>query len=83
MYFVKESLRQGGVIEALGAGMRAYRRRRNAAPACSNVTESQLARAGAYRNAPCAFPNMAPGELAHPSFAHRHRHALVRPIERA
>jgi len=85
MYFVKESLRQGGVIEALGAGC-VLTGGGAMLPGMLDVTESQL-RVPARTGMPVRLSNM-PGELAHPSFAtaigmllYAHRTRVTRAAE--
>ena len=53
-HFVRESLRQGGVLEALGAGCRPHRRRRHVARHARPGGEP-VARAGPHRHAGAAF----------------------------
>ena len=74
LYFVKESLRQGGVVDALGAGC-VLTGGGAMLPGMLDVTESQL-RVPARTGMPVRLSNM-PGELVHPSFCHRHWNALV------
>jgi len=85
MYFVKESLRQGGVIEALGAGC-VLTGGGAMLPGMLDVTESQL-RVPARTGMPVRLSNM-PGELAHPSYAtaigmllYAHRTRVTRAAE--
>jgi len=66
MYYVKESLRYGGVIEALGAGCVLTGGGAMLA-GMLDVTESQL-RVPARTGMPVRLPNM-PGELNHPTWA--------------
>jgi cell division protein FtsA len=66
LYYVKESLRQGGVIEALGAGC-VLTGGGAMLPGMLDVTESQL-RVPARTGVPVRLSNM-PGELVNPSFA--------------
>jgi cell division protein FtsA len=66
MYFVKESLRQGAVVEALGAGC-VLTGGGAMLPGMLDVTESQL-RVPARTGMPVRLSQM-PGELAHPAFA--------------
>ncbi len=66
MYFVKESLRQGAVVEALGAGC-VLTGGGAMLPGMLDVTESQL-RVPARTGMPVRLSHM-PGELAHPAFA--------------
>jgi cell division protein FtsA len=65
-YFVKESLRHGGVVDALGAGC-VLTGGGALLPGLLDVTESQL-RVPARTGMPVRLSHM-PGELAHPSFA--------------
>ncbi|HEY1984184.1 MAG TPA: cell division protein FtsA [Terracidiphilus sp.] len=65
-YFVKESLRQGGVVDALGAGC-VLTGGGAMLPGMLDITESQL-RVPARTGMPVRLSNM-PGELAHPSFS--------------
>ena len=76
MYFVKESLRQGGVVDALGAGC-VLTGGGATLPGMLDVTESQL-RVPARTGMPVRLSNM-PGELVHPAFCDADRHALVCP----
>lgn len=85
MYFVKESLRQGGVIEALGAGC-VLTGGGAMLPGMLDITESQL-RVPARTGMPVRLSNM-PGELAHPSFStaigmllYAHRTRVTRAAE--
>jgi cell division protein FtsA len=66
LYFVKESLRQGGVVDALGAGC-VLTGGGAMLPGMLDVTESQL-RVPARTGLPVRLSNM-PGELVHPSFS--------------
>jgi cell division protein FtsA len=66
LYFVKESLRQGGVVDALGAGC-VLTGGGAMLPGMLDVTESQL-RVPARTGMPVRLSQM-PGELVHPSFA--------------
>jgi len=66
LYFVKESLRQGGVAEALGAGC-VLTGGGAMLPGILDVTESQL-RVPARTGTPVRLSNM-PSELVHPAFA--------------
>jgi cell division protein FtsA len=66
LYFVKESLRQGGVVEALGAGC-VLTGGGAMLPGMLDVTESQL-RVPARTGMPVRISHM-PGELAHPGFS--------------
>ena len=75
LYFVRESLRQGGVLDALGAGC-VLTGGGAMLPGMLDVTESQL-RVPARTGMPVRLSNM-PGELAHPGFRHGHWHAVVR-----
>ncbi len=65
-YFVKESLRHGGVVDALGAGC-VLTGGGALLPGLLDVTESQL-RVPARTGMPVRLSHM-PGEIAHPSFA--------------
>jgi cell division protein FtsA len=65
-YFVKESLRQGGVVDALGAGC-VLTGGGAMLPGMLDITESQL-RVPARVGAPVRLSNM-PAELVHPSFS--------------
>ena len=75
MYFVKESLRQGGVVDALGAGC-VLTGGGAMLPGMLDVTESQL-RVPARTGMPVRLSQYA-GELNSPSFRSGHRHASVR-----
>lgn len=66
LYFVRESLRQGGVLDALGAGC-VLTGGGATLPGMLDVTESQL-RVPARIGVPVRLSNM-PGELINPSFA--------------
>jgi cell division protein FtsA len=66
LYFVKETLRQGGVVEALGAGC-VLTGGGAMLPGMLDVTESQL-RVPARTGMPVRLSQM-PGELVHPGFA--------------
>jgi cell division protein FtsA len=66
MYFVRESLRQGGVIDALGAGC-VLTGGGSLLPGMLDVTESQL-RVPARTGLPVRLPQM-PSALNHPSWA--------------
>jgi cell division protein FtsA len=66
LYFVKESLRQGGVVEALGAGC-VLTGGGSTLPGMLDVTESQL-RVPARIGVPVRLSNM-PTELVHPAFS--------------
>jgi cell division protein FtsA len=66
MYYVKESLRYGGVVDALGAGC-VLTGGGALLPGLLDVTESQL-RVPARTGMPVRLSHM-PGELAHPSFS--------------
>lgn len=66
LYYVRDSLRQGGVIEALGAGC-VLTGGASLLPGMLDVTESQL-RVPARTGMPVRLSHM-PGELAHPGFA--------------
>jgi cell division protein FtsA len=66
MQFVKESLRQGGVFEALGAGC-VLTGGGAMLPGMLDVTESQL-RVPARTGLPVRLSQM-PGELVHPGFS--------------
>ena len=79
LYYVKESLRQGGVVDALGAGC-VLTGGGAMLPGMLDVTESQL-RVPARTGMPVRLSNM-PGELVHPGvstaigmllYAHRTR----------
>jgi cell division protein FtsA len=85
LYFVKESLRQGGVVEALGAGC-VLTGGGAMLPGMLDVTESQL-RVAARTGMPVRLSHM-PGELVHPSFAtaigmllYAHRTRVTRAAE--
>jgi len=85
LFFVKESLRQGGVFEALGAGC-VLTGGGAMLPGMLDVTESQL-RVPARTGMPVRLSNM-PGELAHPSFStaigmllYAHRTRVTRAAE--
>ena len=66
LYFVRESLRHGGVLDALGAGC-VLTGGGALLPGMLDVTESQL-RVPARTGLPVRLSQM-PGELVHPSFA--------------
>ena len=66
LYFVKESLRQGGVVDALGAGC-VLTGGGAMLPGMLDVTESQL-RVPARTGMPVRLSHM-PGELVHPSLS--------------
>jgi cell division protein FtsA len=66
LYFVRESLRQGGVVEALGAGC-VLTGGGAMLPGMLDITESQL-RVPARTGLPVRLSNM-PGELIHPGFS--------------
>jgi cell division protein FtsA len=85
MYFVKETLREGGVLEALGAGC-VLTGGGAMLPGMLDVTESQL-RVSARTGVPVRLSNM-PGELVNPSFAtaigmllYAHRTRVTRAAE--
>jgi cell division protein FtsA len=85
LYFVKESLRQGAVIEALGAGC-VLTGGGALMPGMLDVTESQL-RVPARTGLPVRLSQM-PGELVHPGFAtaigmllYAHRTRVTRAAE--
>jgi cell division protein FtsA len=85
LYFVRESLRQGGVIDALGAGC-VLTGGGAMLPGMLDVTEGQL-RVPARTGMPVRLSNM-PGELAHPGFAtaigmllYAHRTRVTRAAE--
>jgi len=85
LYFVKESLRQGGVVDALGAGC-VLTGGGAMLPGMLDVTESQL-RVTARTGMPVRLSQM-PGELVHPSFAttigmllYAHRARVTRAAE--
>jgi cell division protein FtsA len=84
-YFVKESLRQGAVLEALGAGC-VLTGGGSMMPGMLDVTESQL-RVPARTGLPVRLSHM-PGELVHPGFAtaigmllYAHRTRVTRAAE--
>jgi cell division protein FtsA len=66
LYYVKESLRQGGVVDALGAGC-VLTGGGAMLPGMLDVAESQL-RVPARTGLPVRLSNM-PGELVHPGFS--------------
>jgi cell division protein FtsA len=66
LYFVRESLRQGGVVEALGAGC-VLTGGGALLAGMHDVTESHL-RVSARTGLPVRLSNM-PGELVHPGFS--------------
>jgi cell division protein FtsA len=66
LYFVKESLRQGAVVEALGAGC-VLTGGGSLLPGMLDVTESQL-RVPARSGLPVRLPQM-PQDLNHPAWA--------------
>jgi len=66
MYFVRESLRHGGVLDALGAGC-VLTGGGSMLPGMLDVTESQL-RVPARAGLPLRLPQM-PAALNHPSWA--------------
>ena len=66
LYFVKESLRHGGVFDALGAGC-VLTGGGSRLPGMLDVTESQL-RVPARTGMPVRLSHM-PGDLASPSYA--------------
>jgi cell division protein FtsA len=66
MYYIKESLRQGGVVEALGAGC-VLTGGGALLPGMLDITESQL-RVPARTGMPVRLSQM-PGELVHPGFS--------------
>jgi cell division protein FtsA len=66
MYYVRDSLRQGGVVDALGAGC-VLTGGGSMLPGMLDVAESQL-RVPARTGMPVRLSQM-PGELAHPSFS--------------
>jgi cell division protein FtsA len=66
LYYVKESLRQGGVLEVLGAGC-VLTGGGAMLPGMLDITESQL-RVPARTGVPVRLSHM-PGELVHPSFS--------------
>jgi cell division protein FtsA len=85
MHFVKESLRQGGVVDALGAGC-VLTGGGATLPGLLDVTESQL-RVPARIGIPVRLSNM-PGELVTPGFAvpigmllYAHRTRVTRAAE--
>ena len=85
LYFVKESLRQGGVVDALGAGC-VLTGAAALLPGMLDVTESQL-RVPARTGMPVRLSHM-PGELVHPGFAtaigmllYAHRARVTRAAE--
>lgn len=85
MYFVKESLRHGGVFEALGAGC-VLTGGGSMLPGMLDITESQL-RVPARSGMPVRLSHM-PGELAHPSYSvaigmllYAHRTRMTRAAE--
>lgn len=85
LYFVRESLRQGGVLDALGAGC-VLTGGGAMLPGMLDVTESQL-RVPARTGMPVRLSHM-PGELAHPGFAtaigmllYAHRTRVTRAAE--
>jgi cell division protein FtsA len=85
MHFVKESLRQGGVVDALGAGC-VLSGGGASLPGMLDITESQL-RVPARTGMPVRLSNM-PGELVNPGFAmpigmllYAHRTRVTRAAE--
>jgi cell division protein FtsA len=85
LYFVKESLRKGGVLDALGAGC-VLTGGGAMLPGMLDVTESQL-RVPARTGLPVRLSHM-PGELVHPSFStaigmllYAHRTRVTRAAE--
>ena len=85
LYFVKESLRQGAVVDALGAGC-VLTGGGAMLPGMLDVTESQL-RVPARTGLPVRLSHM-PGELVHPGFAtaigmllYAHRTRVTRAAE--
>jgi len=85
LYFVKESLRQGDVVDALGAGC-VLTGGGAMLPGMLDVTESQL-RVTARTGMPVRLSHM-PGELVHPGFAtaigmllYAHRARVTRAAE--
>jgi cell division protein FtsA len=85
LYFVKESLRQGAVFEALGAGC-VLTGGGSMLPGMLDVTESQL-RVPARTGLPVRLSHM-PGELVHPGFStaigmllYAHRTRVTRAAE--
>jgi cell division protein FtsA len=84
-HYVRESLREGGVMEALGAGC-VLTGGGSMLPGILDVTESQL-RVPARAGLPVRLSHM-PGELAHPGFAtaigmllYAHRTRVTRAAE--
>jgi cell division ATPase FtsA len=75
LYFVKESLRQGGVVDALGAGC-VLTGGGAMLPGMLDVTESQL-RVPARTGCRCVS-RICPANWFIPAFP-RHRHAFVCP----
>jgi len=85
LYYVRESLRQGGVLEAMGAGCVLTGGGANL-PGMLDVTESQL-RVRARTGLPVRLSHM-PSELVHPSYAtaigmllYAHRTRVTRAAE--
>jgi cell division protein FtsA len=85
MYFVKESLRHGGVLDALGAGC-VLTGGGSLLPGILDVTESQL-RVPARTGTPVRISHM-PAELTHPAFSaavgmllYAHRTRVTRAAE--
>jgi cell division protein FtsA len=85
LYFVKESLRQGAVVDALGAGC-VLTGGGSMLPGMLDVTESQL-RVPARTGLPVRLSHM-PGELVHPGFStaigmllYAHRTRVTRAAE--
>jgi cell division protein FtsA len=85
MHFVKESLRQGGVVDALGAGC-VLTGGGASLPGMLDIVEAQL-RVPARTGMPVRLSNM-PGELVNPSFAmpigmllYAHRTRVTRAAE--
>jgi cell division protein FtsA len=85
MYFVKESLRHGGVMDALGAGC-VLTGGGALLPGMLDITESQL-RVPARTGMPVRISHM-PGELAHPGYSaaigmllYAHRTRVMRAAE--
>jgi cell division protein FtsA len=85
LYYVKENLRQGGVVDALGAGC-VLTGGGAMLPGMLDVTESQL-RVPARTGMPVRLSHM-PGELVHPAFAtvigmllYAHRTRITRAAE--
>ncbi len=85
LYYVKESLRQGGVLEALGAGC-VLTGGGAMLPGMLDVTESQL-RVPARTGLPVRLSQM-PAELNHPAYAvaigmvlYAHRTRMTRAAE--